>query len=827
MIKEFLKRNCIFIVIIIGMFLCFLKKDSYLPINLVSYPDTWEEFLVQEKILEQTWLPSVKEIAEIKLNCKSEESFENVLQINILESDTRNVIATTSEEVILDENEIKEICFKIEPTIIVPGEQYIIQLEYGEQNGKGVWVEASTNHMGCIIDGEERNVGVAFELTYIKNSKIFWIISSLFPFASFAFLFMVIYGKKWEETIGLSMAVSIAIMFISGLFSKLELGILILYLLSFISFGLGIFFYNKKEYVIKDLLSYGLIVYFILFALLLLNCNYLRFSRWDDFSHWGLAAKDMFYSNSLAKHFDSVVRLKYYPPVTTLIEFFFCYTNKFYSESIVFVGLQFLMLGLMSVALSVAKKIIYVFPVVCGCVFIPIIILEDTYCSLHTDPVVALAIAYVLICYFTEKMSFFNILRMISGLFLLIMTKDVGVVLASLVTLVILGDILFKSVIQKKIKVKNIGFPFALLMYVFFIFFVWQIYLGTPIEREVVEGGETVVETMAVTGAIDKSGITLDSLKDVVTGNAEPYRYQVIKNYLEKLFSDGTFQFGNISFSYIDIMLVILMITLGVVQLPFYRKGRYDLILYSVLVSLGGIGYSIFILVTYMFSFKEWEALILHSYIRYLGTYVCAMLIAWLAIVIAKINEEKYVIKYEKTVLLILAAYLIMITPIEKFVITNEDRHLSDEQVYGFSELGEILRSGAKKTDKAYFVCNNSMGYADFQFKNEIAPIESSEMVHNVFESIDSYWEQVDIYKSQGIDEAYDPLIISVDEWRQKLMEYQYVVIFSPNDVFAESYQELFLEPDTIDAGTVYRVEQGGDILMLKYIGKTGIKSFR
>ncbi len=48
---------------------------------------------------------------------------------------------------------------------------------------------------------------------------------------------------------------------------------------------------------------------------------------------------------------------------------------------------------------------------------------------------------YVLICYFSEKMSAFNLLRIAGGLFALSTTKDMGMVIAGLITMIMLAAI--------------------------------------------------------------------------------------------------------------------------------------------------------------------------------------------------------------------------------------------------------------------------------------------------------------------------------------------------------------------------------------------------
>ena len=161
-------------------------------------------------------------------------------------------------------------------------------------------------------------------------------------------------------------------------------------------------------------------------------------------------------------------------------------------------------------------------------------------------------------------MNIFNFIRILGGLFLLTMTKDTGVILAGLLTLVMLGDTLYRQWKSKNLAISNIGLPILGTIFVCIIFFTWQTYLSIPAIKEItdtslLQSTETIeVETMSVTGAIEASGISLGGIVDLFTGDAPTYRYQVIKNYITYVFTENIFSFGIISLSYMDLTFVIL-----------------------------------------------------------------------------------------------------------------------------------------------------------------------------------------------------------------------------------------------------------------------------
>lgn len=881
-LKEIIKKNNIFILLAMIAIFCFMKKDNYLPLQIISDVDSYVTFSSTQGVLEQTWLSEAKEISQVQISCVPENDFEDEIVMKVLEAENRTIVASTVGHVEFNEGVKQDIQFQFQPFKVKAGEQYIFQISFGDQKKDNrINVRSGSNYMGCTIGEEAQNQGLDLVITYVKNSRIFWLFISFLPFIGLSFLFIMLWGRNWEEAVGMSITGTIFTLYVFGLFGKLELGIYAVYLLALLGLVWGIVIYNKKETKLKELLSPGMFIFVCAVVLILLNCNSARLARWDEFSHWGLAVKDMFYSNSFAKHFDSTVTLKYYPPAATLIEYFFCYTNELYTDKMAYMGFQVFSLGLLLAGVGACrgKKSGKIVAVSLMLLLLPTVFFGDVYNSLYVDPLLAFGVAYVLICYYTMPVNVFNGLRIALGLFSLTMMKDTGVVLAGLLTLVMLGNELFKCYKNRTVKMKGIVFSIACTLGVCAIFFVWQFYLSIPVEhnsvksdsivqidtevmqgeeeqlgiratgeeaRITVEGMYDVVttskevqgvekareetteeqaETMKVTGAIGASGLSLEGIIELCKGNAPEYKYKVIETYVEKMCSENVYVFGDVSFSYLDLSVAVLVLMLMCSQVRLFKHEEDKFISFGVLTFLAGAGYCVFMLVMYLFAFSQSDALILTSYVRYLGSYICGMVIAAGVIIISSANEKEKMT--HRLLIMGLCGFIMIVAPFEKFIIKNMDTEVTDEQAYGYGQLAEILKTGAKRGDSVYYVCNNSDGYSNLQFKNAIVPINSSLHTNNIFGAEESYFLQREIYNNLGIEEKGTPLYVTADEWKNVLGAYQYVVIFHANDVFKAAYESVFEEPETIDNGTVYLVENSNDGIMLRYIGKTGIKSFR
>ena len=72
-----------------------------------------------------------------------------------------------------------------------------------------------------------------------------------------------------------------------------------------------------------------------------------------------------------------------------------------------------------------------------------------------------------------------------------------------------------------------------------------------------------------------------------------------------------------------------------------------------------------------------------------------------------------------------------------------------------------------------------------------------------------------------------EPFIWAAEEWGSTLKTYDYVFVLHPYEIFSEDYGKLFADPDTIDDGTLYRINQDTGEVSLDYIGKVGVKAWR
>ena len=845
--KKILQKNWFFFILLLGMAAVFAKRYIYLPTDVVSHPDSQIRFSTQDGVLEQTWQPTVKVITGIDMPYYAEDDFSCDVQLKIFSDDYSKVLVEkVQEDYLFSAGQSGNIIFPFERISIIQGERYRIQIALLNASDDGVLqISSGSNYSGCSISGEEVGQAAALTVTVAKYSRLFWLVATLLPLLTYSFLAMMLTGKKWEETVGFSVFLEGILLYCFGWFEHLVLGISIVYLLAIISLIIGICLYNKKNLLLRDLLSPGLWIYMVMFGIIILSSNGDWLGYRDELRHWGIAARDMFFFDSFAKHADSTVILTRYLPFTALIEYAFEFMNGMFSEDILFIAYQTMVLSVLCILCKPLqrkdwKKLLI--PILVTMVCVPVIFFNNISGSIMVDSLMAAIVAYTLICYYSDEMTWFNRIRIVSALTALTLIKDMGLIFAGMVALIMFGDILIRQIRMKKLGMKELFYPVFCVILVLIVYLSWQIYLNIPVKnssesalQETVvsetaapeENRVSVKEEETVSTAISASGITWDGLVRVLTGEGEPYQYQVTRNFIIELFEGDTYSFGTVSFPFIALLAMISFLIISLGYFGYFQMDKGRMYVFVALVWLAGIFLCAFLQVTYWFSFPIYDALDLTSFARYLAPYICAIVMVTFYLIYDGLQYTPKDSKKEMYLVYVLAFIFAVSMPVTGIVVEGKDieGNTTDEITYGHSQIAEILRSVAGKGERAYFICSNSDGYSEYVFRNAICPIVSEHENWNIVSTQEAYEEQYALYGREQVDDNA-AVILSVEAWKKELQDCQYVVVFHADELFRKSYAEVFGKMEAIDDGSIYQViHEEGDI-SLQMIGQTGIKSW-
>lgn len=801
-LKEIFKRNIIWILmILVAVFACIICRQD-IDIPVVSQADTYISFET-DSLLEQTWQANIKRADQISISYLSQDSFEGRVALKIFEDDGNTLIAEAVRTESFGKDENGSLVFDIDVKRFEIGSRYRIQMQFSDFASAGsLLLEAGTGYAGGSIDGTALDAAAAFHMNGIKTSSISWLVLTLFPYISFSLFFMILWERKWEEVIGISMIAATGIMTFGGMFGFLEQGIYFIHVLSIICLIVSIYLYNRKKGMLKELISPGIIFWGILFVLILINCNNLHLARADEFTHWGLSVKDMYTYNSLTKHPGTVVWHIYYPPFMPVIEYYFMYMNGFYVNKFLYIAYQVMMLSCLSVIFKAAcKKVAMAIPAMVVMLSGVIIFYNTALSDIYADTILAVFVAYSLICYFTEELTVFNYIRILGGLLALTYTKPAGAVLAGLITLIIIGDVLYKQIMNKKINLRAIILPCLSTVFVCALYLGWQFYLSIPIEtvQETVQVTENVSGVLSETGAAtvnitSASGINVTNIVNLLTGKGPEYRYKVIKNFIIYFFMGDAFNIANLEISFFECFLFVGLCVWLVQGFLSSNKEKNVIVKFGIFTSIAGILYAGFLLLTYMFAFSEQDGVSLNHIPRYMGSWICGVVIALGGILLIKITDsEKICNENVKRIIIAVCILFVFVTPTKEIRQRRSDIYLMDERNERYNNMLEVLRTVADRNESIAFIGDESSLNEWSFYQYVVCPL-----------------------KAENLEQE-----TSVEEWRKVLENCQYAFLAIKDTEFNDKYRLIFGNEDTAEEGALYKVVWENNTVSLQYIGST------
>lgn len=841
-----LKDNCFFLILLVGIICIFVKRYAYLPVSVVSNPDSQIAFCTTDVTLEQTWQPEIKAITGIQVPYYAENDFSCDIQLKVFSDDyTQVLVEAMQENYVFAAGTTGNVEFSFDRTAVIQGERYRIQISLFNADSEGtLQIVSGSNYGGCMVAGEDMNQAAALKITFVKYSKLFWLMAVWLPLLGISLLLMTLTGRKWEETVGVSILLEGIILYLFGLFEHLTLGVTAVYVLTAFCFLTAVFLYNRKNMTLRDLLSPGFFLYCALFLVVLITSSGDWLGYRDEMRHWGIAVRDMFYYDSFAKHSGTTLILPRYLPFAALIEYLFVYMNGLFSEDILFIAYQTFALSMLIILCRPLQKKSgrkLLIPVLVTMICIPVIFFHNISNTIMVDSLLAAVSAYVLLCYYGEEMTWFNRMRIILGLIAMPLIKDMGLVFAGLTALIMFGDTLAGQIKEKKFRIKEPACVAGYVVLIMIAYFSWQFYFNMPVQsasetaevNEIAEEAEDteILQEESVPPAIEEEsasigGITIDGLIRVLSGEGEEYQYQVTRNFLTELFEGETYSFGPFKISFFD---WISLLAFGIVTFSYFGCWREDKVRMLTLTGVSLIAACLlcaFLQVTYWFTFSRYEALDLTSMDRYLAPFACAITIVVFYLACVAVFDGQNSSRKKKYLIFAMTAFFAVSMPVEGIVTEGKDieGNTTDMITYGHDSLTEILRSVAKRGERAYFICSNSDGYTEYVFRNAVCPIVSRHEAWNIVASQEMFDKQYELYGRENIDDNVAEILF-VKDWKKRLQTCQYVVVFHADELFRQSYGEVFGETK-IEDGSVYRVlNESGDITLSK-IGTTGIKGW-
>ena len=450
----------------------------------------------------------------------------------------------------------------------------------------------------------------------------------------------VLLKREVFETLFLSVAIIIGILYGFGLINRpgaLLYGLYFIVILAILSLGFLVKVFIKERDSWRKISFHSALLVFLGLMCVATFFNYGRsFVEFDELTHWGLTTKHMFYTNALATvpHPNINIAHPFYLPMFNLFQYFVSRFSLAFREVPSFLAMNILYFTLIlpfvkGISEKGKRKINLLKMVVFLC--IPLLLDANFYTWLIVDGLMGAIFGTALLLYFIEQqeMSWFKSLAVSAALFLLTLSKDLGILFALAVIGVIGIDLLVfrreKLVLEvkrEKSLARKIKLCFQMLLPLIVVgiaHFSWYFHLAR------LAMFRTDWEVPGVRHMLQ-----------LMSGNLEELQRTIRLNFLVAMFWREMPGIGLSTITFVIFFVVLIFV------LAFIHDGKEigkRLRLAAGILVLGLFGYLLVLATLYAFVFVPREALALAGFNRYVSSYITGLLFLSLSFFLSKEDE--------------------------------------------------------------------------------------------------------------------------------------------------------------------------------------------
>lgn len=609
--------------------------------------------------------------------------------------------------------------------------------------------------------------------------------------------FSNVFNKKFEQTIIMGIVMCIFVLFCFGLFSLMNIGFILLLVINVLMFGYNLFLLWKKKIDFKNnVFTIGFILFVLSYLLIMWNCVGRLVSTGDEFSHWGLVVKNMYDLNTLKLGGSSTVMFDYLSG-TSMFQYFCVKLSGYYNESMIFIGQNLLIVALFLPVVSMYKDkksvipyLLYFLLGIVSLIFYPAI-----FNSLYVDGVLGIAFAYTLYSYFImrdDESDCFKLINLCCSLLLLTFIKTLGFYLAIGAWIIILLDNIF---VKNKFEFKN-----------FIKKYKWLLLTIVP----AIIVNTTWSTALDIWDAIEGHSMG-NAIINIFKNGLLPYQKTTIVNFIDAL-GRSNVSSANFSINCCIILGVgIFFMWLGMNNSKKENKGSVKL--FSNALVIGFCLFIVFQLVVYITRFSEYEAVRLASFRRYIGSYIVAMLSAFIVINMCLLKNKS---KESLKLLMGLFVPMLFLFDFQSLIDITLKARISVENTLEIREeyiqMADIVDDYADVEDDVFFIATNTTGINFWMARYELSPIKVQNS--NSYKDSITYMWSIGVPYYEGDIWTFN---ISSDDWKQLLIdEYEYVYLFKVDEQFIDIYGDLF--DNEIQEKQLYKVISNDNELKLELL---------
>ncbi|MBE5910017.1 hypothetical protein [Pseudobutyrivibrio sp.] len=440
------------------------------------------------------------------------------------------------------------------------------------------------------------------------------------------------YQKRFEDTLFISCASIVGVLFLFGLCSILFVGVIAVMMAAVAFYGITIYDIVKKKTtlssVIDNIITPATFVFMVVVGIII----YIDYGKLatisDEFSHWMSIVRTMAELDDFGTNAAAHAPFASYPPGMSLFQYLlirldYLFGANAYAEWKVYFAYQVMAVATMlpfvkctgKKIVDVITKILLWIPLL----ILPIVFFGEYYNSVYVDPYLAIAAASAMALIVTcEKKDLLYTAYIDLACVMLVLTKDVGALMAIVVATVYLIDAVYRIRKEKgtfKIGVFSTLIAIAPLVDSIIAKYLWKLEI-----------------TLAKVPVKFSEPFKLQQLLDVLNGTDETYRSIVYTNY-KLTMERTTIPMGIFGFNYWQ-LIVLFIVLLVDILIRLKLKNKISVIQASAVTVFSVLlvyGYSLGLLPLYIARFNEYEAVNLASFSRYIGIVMLfGLLLLWM-----------------------------------------------------------------------------------------------------------------------------------------------------------------------------------------------------
>jgi hypothetical protein len=474
---------------------------------------------------------------------------------------------------------------------------------------------------------------------------------SLFPIFAYAIIFNIFFKKTVSSSIFFSITSIVTMLFIFGMNDILKIGGYLLFyggilllLLSTIIYTRDILRFIKSVPFVIYLLSSSMYLYFIQDAQLFF---------WDEYSHWGVFIKEMYYfhtfydATSVASHIN-------YPPGISVWDYFIVMPTGFNESSLYFAYFLIIFSSTLMMYEKLSFRHIHWIILIFSIQMIIFANFGHWFSSIYVDHVVGSLFAGLILSFFVDKYKPYELFLFTFPLITIVLVKEIGLYFG----LAYLGLVLLLLVTKERL-LKQQSFVFiikqhkhiVLILFALFLAMIlslklWEIrqeHLGVKKEQQTISSitkaifSEKKVLSQDVENKVKKRFLEVvlhqQLHKEKISLNYNEFSYKIMSKYQNKikLSTVGSFLF------FIVLCLVAFFIT----------DNRNKKIMISIITGyllFVGLTYLMILYLSFLVAFGD-DALRIPSYVRYMNIAVLPLMIIGFGLFLPLFQGKKIEIK--------------------------------------------------------------------------------------------------------------------------------------------------------------------------------------